>query len=168
MSIFKFKKIMAITIFSCSFSSFAANPPLQFHIHGSFEEVVPPCNLTSESSFNLGFDTTPTYVNIGYETQAEFVRVSYQCMQDVNVKVYFSDAAHKLSSAAYQTTASHIGVKTKINGQILNPNEKLEFKSKAGASEIPVEVSLIRLAETQGNGGSYDFNLTGIIETEYN
>lgn len=168
MSILNIKNIIAMIICTSSFSSLAANPPLQFEIHGSFDEVVPPCNLTSSPSFNLSFGTIPIYVNVGYETQPEIVSISYQCEQNVNVKVHFSNSGHQLSSAVYQTTAPHIGVRAKINGEVVKPNEKIEFKSNAGLSTIPIEVSLLRLAQTQGEGGNYAFNLTGVIETEYN
>ncbi|HEM8293629.1 hypothetical protein ACBQ54_18320 [Providencia vermicola] len=168
MKILNIKKLMAIVIFSSSFSSLAANPPLQFEIRGSFDEVVPPCTLTSSSSFNLPFGTIPIYVNVGYETQPESVNISYQCEQDVDVKIHFSNSAHQISNVAYQTTADHIGVKAKINGEVVKPNEKIEFKSRAGLSTLPIEISLLRLAETKGSGGNYAFNLTGVIETDYN
>lgn len=168
MRIFNIKKIVTLIVCTCAFSTYSANTPIEFRVTGSFDEHVPPCILISSPDIHFPLGTIPTFVNVGYETDPQSQNISYRCFNSADLKIYFSNAPHPSVNTVHRTTAEHIGLKVKINGKTINPNEKLELKANAGDYTMPIDVSLIRLAETQGEGGSYAFILHGIIEAKYN
>lgn len=167
MNLFSLKSIVAITIAASSFSSFAAHPSLQFQIRGTFDEVVPPCSLSGQSDFPMAFGSISSAMLIGSLTQAQIANIGLQCLSKAKVTLYFSDSPSGASDNVYATTASHMGVKVKLNKQEIKPGEKISMEAQMGNTSYPLEVSLLKLAQVEGSGGNFTFNLTGIIETDY-
>ncbi|HEM7130989.1 TPA: hypothetical protein U2I51_000411 [Providencia rettgeri] len=167
MKLFSLKSIAAIAIAVSSFTSFAAHPPLQFQIRGTFDEVVPPCGFSGQSDFHMSFGSISSAMPIGTESQSEFVNIGLQCLSKAKVTLYFSDSPSDISSSVYATTASHMGVKVKLNDQEIKPGEKINMEAQTGNSSYPLKVSLFKLAQVEGGGGNFSFNLSGILETDY-
>lgn len=167
MKLFSLKSIVTIAIAASSFASFAAHPPLQFQIRGTFDEVVPPCVLSGQSDFVLPFGSISSAMPIGTESQPKIANVDISCESKAKVTLYFNGIKADLSDNVYGTTANHMGVKVKLDDKEIKLGDKVSLEASQGITSYPLSVSLFKLAQVEGDGGNYSFSLTGIIETEY-
>ncbi|MEQ5731260.1 MULTISPECIES: hypothetical protein [Providencia] len=111
----------------------------------------------------MAFGSISSAMLIGSLTQAQIANIGLQCLSKAKVTLYFSDSPSGASDNVYATTASHMGV----NKQEIKPGEKISMEAQMGNTSYPLEVSLLKLAQVEGSGGNFTFNLTGIIETDY-